>query len=68
MLKSNFYDAFAAQDVFEYSQVSINSQGSVVDVYPSVHVYFLNEPFDQEFVTDLTLALKNLRDRLTETA
>lgn len=64
MTESKFYDSFDAQDVFGYNWVRIRTQGSVAVVEPCVHVYFLNETFDQEFVSDLTLALKNLRDRI----
>ena len=59
-----FLDDFRQDDVFGYDTVRIHSQGSVSTVGPFIHVYFLNEGFDQEFVSDLTLALKNLRDRI----
>jgi len=57
-------DEFRQDDVFGYGTVRVHSQGSVSTVGPFVHVYFLNEGFDQEFVSDLTLALKNLRGRI----
>lgn len=58
-------DEFRQDDVFGYDTVRVHSQGSVSTVGPFVHVYFLNEGFDQEFVSDFTLALKNLRGRIT---
>jgi hypothetical protein len=57
-------DAFRIDDVFGWDTVRVTSQGSVSTCEPLVHVYFVNEGFDQAFISDLTLALKNLRERI----
>lgn len=57
-------DKFRTDDVFGYETIRVSSQGSVASCEPSVHTFFMNEGFDQQFVSDLTLALKNLRDRI----
>ena len=58
-------DRFRTDDVFGYETVRVASQGSVASCYPSVHMFFMNEGFDEQFVSDLTLALKNLRARIS---
>ena len=57
-------DTYRQHDIAGFSDLHFVAQGSVTTIDPSVHVYFLNEGFDEEFVIDVGLALEGLRSRI----
>lgn len=57
-------DVFQTYDVPGFDRVRIVSQRSVSSVEPAAHVFLVNEAFDEEFASDVTTALKNLRSRI----
>jgi hypothetical protein len=57
-------EKFQQDDVAGWDTVRITSQGSVSSVEPAVHVFIINDAFDEEFAEEIKVALRNLRERI----